>query len=153
MKTSQLSTAQIVIPTFNRAQLLLKTLNSALNQTLSFDRIIISDNSDSAERQHETRRIVAKHLANYQNLLVLQRHQNHSQHRTTPSSFKICIVGHSTTPCFAWWWHAWTRLLAKLKPYLDSDRKLVAVAANAWMVNSDKTRIGTLMRMRSGVLR
>ena len=43
--------------------------------------------------------------------------------------------------------------LAKLKPYLDSDRKLVAVAANAWMVNSDKTRTGTLMRMRTGVLR
>ena len=37
--------------------------------------------------------------------------------------------------------------------YLDPDRKLVAVAANAWMVNSDETRTGTLMRMRTGVLR
>ena len=43
--------------------------------------------------------------------------------------------------------------LAKVKPYLDADRKLVAVAANAWMVNSDGTRTGTLMRMRTGILR
>ena len=154
MKTSQLSTAQIVIPTFNRAQLLLKTLNSALNQTLPFDRIIISDNSDSAERQHETRRIVAKHLANHQDLLVLhttpkplsaQDHAKFIQDMYC-RSFDYTMLLHdddTLEPDF----------LAKLKPYLDSDRKLVAVAANAWMVNSDKTRIGTLMRMRSGVLR
>ena len=154
MKTSQLSTAQIVIPTFNRAQLLVKTLNSALNQTLSFDRIIISDNSDSAKRQHETRRVVAKHLANHQDLLVLQSPpkplsaQDHAKFIQDMycGTFDYTMLLHdddTLEPDF----------LAKLKPYLDSDGKLVAVAANAWTVNSDKTRTGTLMRMRTGVLR
>lgn len=154
MQTSQLSTAQIVIPTFNRAQLLLKTLNSALNQTLSFDRITISDNSDSAERQYETRRILAKHLANHQDLLVLRSPpkplsaQDHAKFIQDMycGSFDYTMMLHdddTLEPDF----------LAKVKPYLDSDRKLVAVAANAWMVNSDETRTGTLMRMRTGVLR
>ena len=154
MQTSQFSTAQIVIPTFNRARLLLKTLNSALNQTLSFDRIIISDNSDSAARQHETRLVLAEHLANHQDLLVLQSPpkplsaQDHAQFIQDKycGAFDYTMLLHdddTLEPDF----------LAKVKPYLDSDRKLVAVAANAWMVNSDETRTGTLMRMRTGVLR
>ena len=154
MQTSQLSTAQIVIPTFNRAQLLLKTLNSALNQTLPFDRITISDNSDSAECQYETRRVLAKHLANHQDLLVLQSPpkplsaQDHAKFIQDmycgASDYTMMLHDDDTLePDF----------LAKVKPYLDSDQKLVAVAANAWMVDSNKTRTGTLMRMRTGVLR
>ena len=99
MQPSQLSTAQIVIPTFNRAQLLLKTLNSALNQTLPFDRITISDNSDSSERQHETRRVwqntspTIKIFWCYittQTTLSTGPRQVHSRY----------VLGHSTTPCF-----------------------------------------------------
>lgn len=154
MQNRQLSTAQIVIPTFNRAQLLLKTLDSALNQSLPFDRITISDNSDSPERLRETRRVLAKHLANYQDLLMLQSpptslsaqdHAKFIQDRYCGSSDYTMLLHDDDTlePDF----------LAKMKPYLDSDRALVAVAANAWMVDSNGNRTGTLMRMRTGVQR
>ncbi|MEC8210055.1 MAG: glycosyltransferase family A protein [Pseudomonadota bacterium] len=154
MQTSQRSTAQIVIPTFNRAQLLLKTLNSALNQTLPFDRITISDNSDSTERQHETRRVLGKHLANHQDLLVLT---SPPKPLSAPDHAKFIQDMYCGTSDYTMLLHDDDTLepdfLAKVKPYLDSDRKLVAVAANAWMVDSDETRTGTLMRMRTGVLR
>lgn len=152
MTTNRPSTAQIIIPTFNRAQLLLKTLNSALNQSLPFDLITISDNSDSAERQHETRRVLAKHLANHQDLLVLQSPpkplsaQNHAkfiQEMNCDSSDYTMLLHDDDTlqPDF----------LEKMKPYLDSNREIVAVAANAWVVDRNGTRTGTLMRMRTGV--
>ena len=82
---------------------------------------------------------LGKHLANHQDLLVLQSTpkplsaQDHAKFIQDMycGSFDYTMLLHdddTLEPDF----------LAKLKPYLDSDRKLVAVAANAWMVNSDK---------------
>ncbi len=154
MQTSQLSKAQVVIPTFNRPQLLLKTLRSALKQTLPFDRIIISDNSDSIERQHETKRALAKHLANHQNLLVLR---SPPKPLSAPDHAKFIQDMYCGSSDYTMVLHDDDTLerdfLAKVKPYLDSDLELVAVAANAWMVDSEDTRNGTLMRMRTGILR
>jgi len=150
-RSNKSSKAQLIIPTFNRPQLLLKTVESALNQRLPFDRIVISDNSYPRERRRDTKEIMATHLANHSDRLTLQSPpeplsaQGHAKfiQETNCISFDYTMLLHDDD-------RLEPHFLEKMKLYLDANPELVAVAANAWVVNVDERRVGTVMRRRYG---
>lgn len=150
-RSNKFSKAQLIIPTFNRPQLLLKSVESALNQRLPFDRIVISDNSYPRERRRDTKEIMATHLANHSDRLTLQfppeplSAQGHAKfiQETNCISFDYTMLLHDDD-------RLEPHFLEKMKLYLDANPELVAVAANAWAVNFDERRVGTVMRRRHG---
>ena len=145
------TTVQIIVITHNRAPLLVKTVESILNQRLNFDRIIISDNSYPSEKQQETLQILSSHLASNSGVLRLlsppdflsaQDHGSYIQDEYL-NDYDYTMLMHDDDVLAP-------EFLITMKGYLDTDPTLVAVAANAWMVDNHGVRSGTLMRKQHG---
>jgi glycosyltransferase involved in cell wall biosynthesis len=145
------TTAQVIVPTHNRAPLLLKTVESILKQRVKFDRIIVSDNSYPLERRQETSRILSKHLidnsdtlriASPPDILSAQHHGRHIQDEYL-DGYDYTMLLHDDD-------RLEPEFLITMKGYLDTDPNLVAAAANAWVVDNHDKRAGTLTRKQSG---
>jgi glycosyltransferase involved in cell wall biosynthesis len=141
--------AQLIISTRNRPEFLIKTIESALTQTVPFERIIVSDNSSKSAAQRKLMEKVisrfadAKSLSFYRTNRDLSPHEHFQfiQHKFIPSDNSLSVVFHDDDE-FLPDFHS------SIIKIFNKNKRIVAISCNAKIIDVNLSTEMNLMRTK-----
>ena len=133
--------AQLIISSRNRPDFLVTAIHSALNQTVPFSRIIVSDNSSKNPEQQALMAAVAKQFACHRSVLIMATNKELSAHdhfkfiqRTyIPDDDSLSIVFHDDDELLP-------NFHNTIIETFDTTPNLSAVSCNAKILNNNGVR-------------
>ena len=142
--------AQLIISTRNRPEFLVKTIQSALDQTIPFSRIVVSDNSSKTATQQKIMGMVALRFSDSQSVsfrstnhdLTPHDHFNFIQHEFIPSDNSLSVVFHDDDELMP-------DFHSSIIEIFNNNTKLAAVSCNAKIIDVKHPSNKNMMRTKA----